>query len=425
MAGKKIFIKSYACELRDLDSTKISKYLSKNHHEIVNNPKDADIIFILTCGFTNNTTNYSLKKIKKFQKYDAELIVSGCVPAIDEKRLSEIFLGKTLPTKDLDKIDDFFPDNKIKFNTLIDGHISYKNPSRLKFYTNFINFVNRVRTLKKIYRFIQINFGKIDEKYIYNFSTTSPFYYLKICQGCNGNCSYCAISKAIGKLKSKPVKKCVEEFKSGLENGYENFIIAADNVGSYGVDINKDLTVLLKNLMSVNGQYEFIIREIGPYWVVKYIDELVSICKERKIRDMGIVIQSANNRILKLMNRYSDVNKTRESIKRLRSAYPELKLHTHVIVGFPTETKDEFKQTLSFVKDINFDSGVIFPFSLKINTMAENIQPKVSKNEILRRMKYSKKYLKKNGYKIINLPNLDYFFFTKKKNYLIKNKDIR
>jgi len=413
--AKKFFVYNLACELRYLDCTKICKYLSINGHEIVNNPSDADIILFLTCGFTNYTRDFCLKKIEKFKKYDAELIVAGCIPGTDKEKLLEIFSGRTLTTKDLDKIDEFFPENKIKFNDIRDGHILYQNPTRPANLTYIFNLFFKFDLIRKIYLLILISFGKIDvDTIFYSFSIKYPIFHLKVCSGCNGNCSYCAINRAIGKLKSKTIDKCVKEFKQGLEKGYKNFVLAADNVGSYGKDIDKNLAVLLKNLIILPGQYNIAIREIGPYWIVKYNDELTNICKEGKITDIGIVVQSGSARILRLMNRYSNVNKIKDAIKRLRDSYPKLRLHTHIIIGFPSETKDEFEQTLSFVKEVNFDSGIIFQYSPKIGTEAESIEPKIHNDEMSRRLKYSNKFLKNLGYNVFNVNNNHLLFLRHK-----------
>lgn len=114
---KKIFLYVTACELRLLDANKLCTYFTVNGHEIVDKPEKADVIIFIGCGIFNDTTDYSFKKLEKYKKYNAEIIVAGCLPAMEEERLKEVFKGKTVSTKDLDKnpdeVDKLFPENKI------------------------------------------------------------------------------------------------------------------------------------------------------------------------------------------------------------------------------------------------------------------------------------------------------------------------
>ena len=140
-----------------------------------------------------------------------------------------------------------------------------------------------------------------------------------------------------------------------------------------------------------------------------------AVLKKQKIASITIPIQSGNNRILKLMNRYSNVEKIKNSILRLKESFPELLLHTGMMVGFPTETKEEFKQTLSFVTDMNFINGAFNPFSCKTDTKAEDLNPKIPRKEIYHRLKYSKKFFKNNGYLVKYIPKAHVFLFEQKK----------
>ncbi|MEF8879505.1 MAG: hypothetical protein V5A64_03830 [Candidatus Thermoplasmatota archaeon] len=90
--------------------------------------------------------------------------------------------------------------------------------------------------------------------------------------GLYGNCSFCAVRKAIGQFHSKPYNVCLKEFKRGLKDGYKNFIILADDIGSYGVDINKNIIDLLDRITKIDGDYSIEIMGIHPKWIVKYID---------------------------------------------------------------------------------------------------------------------------------------------------------
>jgi len=405
MNTKKIYVycEPEACRRRALDATKLSEYFSKNNYEIVKNPKAADIMFFITCSGVKETTDICLKKIKDFKKYDAELIVGGCLPVADKDKLDDIFKGRSIGTKDLNQIDDLFPKNKIKFKEIKDANILYKNNSKFNFLKNKFNKIQDF-VLKHI-------FGK----YSYtNFSSDRTQMHIRISWGCPNKCSYCTITKSTGSFYSKPIEKCIKEFKNGLKNNYHDFVITADNTGAYGIDIQRTFPELLDELTNIDGRYELFVRGLTPSWLVKYIDDLEKILKKEKIKIIEIPIQSASERILRRMRRYPDIEKIKESFLKLKSYYPSLKTFTHLIVGFPSENMEDIKQTLTFIKDADIDAGQVFPFSIKEGTKAEKIESKVSKNEILTRMNFIKKTLKRQGYRVINLPKINALLFDKK-----------
>ena len=348
---KTVFIKvyKYACGKRSLDANRVSKYLSKNNYKIINKPKDANIIIFFSCATSKYDADKSINIIKKLQKYDGELIVAGCLPGIEPKRLKNIFNGKTIVTKNLDQIDQLFPENKIKFNNIDDANILYPNINENDFYGVLNKIINNSSFYKKLF----FNFRESILKYIFNeqsFSyselTTKKPFIVRISQGCVSNCSYCAIKKAVGPIVSKPIDQCINEFKKGLNEGYQEFSLTGDDVGAYGLDIKKTFPELLDKITNLKGNYQIIIRCFHPRWVVKYINELEMIFKRNKVNLIGIPIQSASSRLLKLMNRYSNKEKMYESIKRIKKSAPDLTIYTHYIIGFPSETFDEFKETL-------------------------------------------------------------------------------
>ncbi len=416
----KIYIYVTACEGRLLDAKRIFNYLSRNKYEITDKPQDADLIILVTCASCNKSTEHSLQMVKKLQKYDAKLIVAGCLPAIEPERLSEIFHGKTLITKNLDKdIENLFPPKKqVKFEKVDDPNILFRN-----FYlTTLSNLIKQLFVKYRLIENVYIRFrGHINKKlstehsFLYKWILTEePLYYVRTSFGCSSHCSYCSIKKAIGQFRSKSIEQCIQEFINGLDDGYKNFVIVADDVGAYGIDIGSNLPELLKKMMELEGDYNLLIRDLNPQWFIRYYAELSEILKRQKITNLDIPIQSGNSRILKLMYRYSNVDKMKNAFLRLKKVFPELTLNTDVIVGFPTETWEEFKQTLDFIIEVGFDAGAFFEFSCKPETKAETIEPKISQIKIINRFKYTTKYLKNAGYDVLYQPRSQRILFKKK-----------
>jgi len=409
-----------ACELRSLDAKKIFNYVCERGYEIVDKPDDADIIFFVTCAVIQSIAEKSLNKIKEFQKYDAELIVSGCLPAIEPDGLAKVFEGKTISTKDLDedfdKLDCFITQNKARFIKLNSANILFQNAGVPKAVGAIKKIFGKIKLIKRIYvritdHILKKLFG--ENSLAYTHTTRIPIYFIKISSGCFGNCSYCAARRATGSFKSKPLDECIKEFKKGLATNYKNFSILADDTGAYGFDIKSSLPVLLDKITKIPGEYTLSIRNLNPKWVVKYIDDLEKIVKRQKITQIGIPIQSGSSRILKLMHRFPDTEKMKDAFLRLKKAHPGLVIYTHHLLGFPSETEEEFKQTLNFIKESKIDGGWVFPFSCRSDTKAESIEPKISQNEIFKRLRYAKKFLKNNDYKILATSKMHYMMFER------------
>jgi len=389
------------CWKRLLDANKIKDYLSKNGYKLVDKPNDAETIIIVTCAFLAYTTELALKKITDFKQYNAEIIVAGCLPDINKEDLSKIFNGETLKTKELDeKIEVLFPPkNNVRFKDIADANSLYETPNGAGNVDHIKKILYKIKFLKiipkEINKFIFTHLTK--DKRVGYFLTQEHFH-IRISEGCMGNCSYCGIKKAIGKYRSKPLQDCIKEFERGLSKGYKNFILDSSDVGIYGIDINSSFPEILNELTKKPGDYKITLREVHPRWVVKYIDELEKILKKNKILIFDLSLQSMNKRILQLMNRYSDVKKIKDAIRRLMNATEDVFFTCQFIICFPTEKREEFQETLDSILEMNFNGGQLFLFSCKKDTEAEKIEPKIPEKEMIERLEYSKEFLRKNGY---------------------------
>ena len=411
--GFNVFILEKACSQRQLDAKKIETYLIENNYKIVNHPKFADIIIFVTCAFRNAMAEKALNKIKDLQRYNAELIVAGCLPGIDKEELSKVFKGKVIITKDLNKIDSLFPKNLKKFKDLDDENVFFHgiDPSNIRG-----NIRTRITFIDNFYSNIKKNVYKIifgEDSIVYRNSVEDSAYRIRISWGCNANCAYCAIKKSVGPYHSKAFDQCIKEFQKGLKEGYKKFYIAGDNVSFYGVDIGSSLIELLDEITNTSGDYQLYIENLNSEWVTNHVDDFEKILKRNKIRNICVAIQSGSHNVLKLMNRYSNIEKMKEVLSRLRKNHPEIIFNSLYIIGFPAETEEDLHDTLSFIKTIDFTDGIIYPFSLRTGTKAEEIEPKIHNETIFDRMDYAKKYLRSMGYKVIFNPKSIFLFYKK------------
>jgi len=411
--NKKIFIDArMGCSRRKLDARRLAEYFKINDHEIVFDPEAADVIILITCGATNFGAEKAYKDIKYFKKFNAELIVAGCVPKIEPEELKKNWNGAIFSTRDLEdtpkKIDELFPGNGIKFEDIEDQNIPWftidksrptqaiknqimKNKTTARIYGGVINHI-----FTNIFGDSYMHFGYLIEKVPGDYYCT-----LRVSWGCSKKCTYCAIGQAIGKFKSKSLELCVKELEKCVEGGYKNIFLNSDDMGAYGTDINSTFPQLLSEMTKIPEDCNIKINALNPAWLVKYVDEISEILRGKKISSILSSIQSGNNRILKLMHRYSDRDRMIESFKKLKKAYPKLKISTQIIAGFPSETEEEFKETLQFIIESGIDMGMIYQMSLRPNTPAININPKISNDELEKRVRYAQSYLRKNGYKAI------------------------
>lgn len=435
---KSCYIYNQGCGSRTLDSQRMAYYLQINNYKIIDDPKNADYIILFSCGVTNLTAENCFNLIQEFQKYKGKLIVAGCIPAIQKKRLADVFKGKMISTEDLnknpDKVDQLFPDIKIKFRQTgdIDAKLEkddVKNPideiKKILFSSNFISYL----FLYNLCKIILILIGDIDIKYKFKFMknffgekssiihyykslSNYPLYPLRVSWGCTGNCAYCGIKHAVGPHISKPSDIIINEFKKGLKLGYKDFLIFSEDTGAYGTDIGSSFPELLEKIVTIDGDYRIFLEDFNPVWVVKYIDKLEEIFKNKKISGLLCPMQSGSSRILKLMNRFSDVNRIRDSYERLKKSNPNLIIIIHIMVGFPTETEEDLNKTFSFITDNIFDSGQFFEFSCVPNIEAEKIEPKVPSDILHHRLKKQIKMIKKQGYNVLWM-NKGLFFYRK------------
>lgn len=402
--NKKVYVSiyEYACERRELDARKICDFLRINSYEIVIKPEQADIIIFISCGIIEKNTNACLDHIKTYQKYKARLIVGGCGPGIDKERIEAIHKGPVFVTKDLNHLDTLFPNEVFRFSDMDDAAAKFSMLDRKIFGSQlarairvipFFRFIFTL-TVKKI---LSRRYGPFSFILLKTFGLEKE-YYIKIADGCLGTCSYCALSDAIGTLKSKPLDVCLHEFNKGLDQGFKNFYLTADDTGAYGLDIGCTLIDLLRKVTDANGDYTILISSFNSVWLCMYINELEAIVKKGKIKSIVIPVQSGNKNVLEGMSRFSEVDKIKDAIWRLKKACPTVWLSTHLIVGFPGESESAFHDTLEFATTTPFDEIQVFAFSLKPGTKAQDIKHQISEATIAARMKEAHTFFKKKKY---------------------------
>jgi MiaB/RimO family radical SAM methylthiotransferase len=355
---------------------------------------------------SQKTSSNSLKVIKQIQSQKREnqqLIVWGCLPKIDHEILKKehgfvVSAGSELPELP-QMINTSGSVNQTTANSL--GNLAPLNKNNAQEFARYSgSFVNQIckRLVMRWDGYLDSRFNLVQDK-------DPSVFYIKISSGCRSNCAYCGIQKSRGLTKSKPVEKVGEELQQGLQKGFKNFSLMGTDLGSYGLDFGGNLVDLLKALTSQEGAFRISLRNVNPYHLKNMLDGFISVLESNKIRYVEVAAESGSNRILQLMNRNYTIEEYKMLISAIRKACPQLIIRTQLIAGFPTETEQEFQESMRLLDDVVFDYVEVYEFSTRPGTIAEKIEPKVPdgiKRQRFLRL-YKKAILNRTSRKIKNI----------------------
>ncbi|MDD2637077.1 MAG: radical SAM protein [Bacteroidales bacterium] len=398
---KKIFISAeIACPFRTLDAAKLKHYFTLNNYEIIDSYKKANYYIYITCSATNPIVQTELKTIQEFNEPSCELIVLGCLPGANQEELKNIFSGKAIATNNIQDIDTFFPDFKIKFeevpeaNQFDSGNYVFldTNPNA-SFFKLLLKYGMSATLTRKLHRHHDYkNFESANEEE--NINETR---FLKICSGCTNNCSYCNIREAIGKIKSRSIASIKSDYSKLLIQGNRLFHFVAEDICSYGYDINSSLTELLNTLSDFDKKFEvkWSLEGLHPTWLVKNQKDLFPFIKSKKIWEITTSVEHGSDRILSLMNRHYKINDVKKVLNYLRTLNPGIKLNCMLILGFPSETEEDFEEVLELLKSIRFDDVLVTEYSEFSKRASSKIFPKVPKEVVQERLSRTNQILQK------------------------------
>jgi MiaB/RimO family radical SAM methylthiotransferase len=376
---KTYFLASAGCPRRAVDSQKIADYLETNNLEYTQDFKQADLIIVSTCAALKSREDLSKTAVTWYQEQkhrDAKIVVAGCLGKINPEVKKEFEEVVFISPREIDTLDDLIA-AKVRFEDIPD-------PNQIGSFPLFPDKRERQAKGDRLNKRLDLAYEKKD------------LFTLRVATGCLGNCSYCAVKFAVGELESKPVDAIVNEFKSGLDQGFKHFVLIAGDVGCYGVDIGTSAVELLSELFAVAGSYKIIIKEFNAQWVVKYFQDLLKIFKENyeKIDYIVVPVQSASNRMLRLMKRPYTIENVKKYLNIIKAEVPGLQISTHIMVGFPGETEEDFKESVDFIKEYEFPFVDIYAYDDRPNTAASKMAGKVPQKIIDERVDAVKKVQK-------------------------------
>ncbi|MBM3308703.1 MAG: tRNA (N(6)-L-threonylcarbamoyladenosine(37)-C(2))-methylthiotransferase [Candidatus Altiarchaeales archaeon] len=376
-------IETYGCAMNQADSEIIAGLLEKHGHKIVK--KEGEILVVNTCTVKTPTENKIRRRLKELDKQNRNVIAAGCLPAACRQ------------------IADEFP--------------------RFSFIgVNVQDVVEAVETVGRGSRFVLIASPGV--KVCMPKNRLNPFVEIvPIAEGCLGNCSYCLTKAARGSLKSFAGEKIVSHVKSALAEGVREIWLTAQDTGAYGKDIKSSLPELLNEIVKIPGDFKVRVGMMNPNHVLDFTEELVEVLKNEKLyRFLHLPVQAGSDRILKEMGRRYCGKDFREIVREFReklgttstfnkgaskeghsaplqplklatlacytstkgcqneqehatpSSTPQITLSTDIIVGYPTETEEDFKKTLNMIEDVKPDIINISRFWPRPGTKAAELK---------------------------------------------------
>lgn len=346
----KIGVVSLGCPKNLVDSETMLGLIHEENYEITNDPSEAEIIIVNTCGFIESAKEESINTILQMAEYKKSgsckyIIVTGC---LSQRYAEELF--SELPEADAIAGVEVYDEIGSIIKRVMNGErfIMLERSKPDVIYTSKENFLPRILT------------------------TPSYTAYLKIAEGCDNCCSYCAIPKIRGPYRSKPMEQVLKEAKALAENGVKELIVVAQDTTRYGEDLPGGKLLLADLLKELNKIESLKWIRVMYCYPNNFTDELIETFAslDKVCKYVDLPLQHASNRLLASMNRYDTREEVETLLAKLRKRIPGIVIRTTFIVGFPGETDADFEELKEFVEQQRFENAGVFAYSQEEGTVA-------------------------------------------------------
>jgi len=354
MENKTFYIETWGCQMNEEDSEKLSGMLKRTGYERTDERDTADIIIFNTCCVRENAelkVKGNLGALKKIKKARPDLIIAVCGCMMQQEGVAGEIISK-------------FPFVDIIFGT----HNSYKFPE----------YLNRVKQEgKSVVEVMDKEEGIVEGIPIDRESSVKAF--VTIMYGCNNFCTYCIVPYVRGRERSREPENIISEIKDLVSKGYKEVTLLGQNVNSYGKELAPKVSFagLLSKIREIKGLERVRFMTSHPKDLTEDVIDVIAeggnICEQ-----IHLPVQSGSSRLLKKMNRHYDRETYLDLVRRIKAKVPGVALSTDIIVGFPGETEEDFEDTLSLVKEVEYDSAFTFIYSKRKGTPAFEMEEQIS-----------------------------------------------
>ncbi len=344
---------SLGCAKNRTDSETMLGILAEHGHTLVNDPSKADVIIINTCGFIEAAKQESIDTILEMAEYKNEgcklLIVTGCLAERYNEEVLKEFpeINAVVGVGDYHKIAEIIDKAEKGERPALYGHMNCEVPEGLP----------RLVT------------------------TGNTSAYIKIAEGCDNNCTYCAIPKIRGKYRSRSMEEIAHEAEKLAESGIRELIVIAQDTTRYGIDLygRYALAELLKKLCRIK-KLKWV--RVHYFYTEAITDELIEVfaTEEKLCPYIDMPIQHIDDTILRRMARRTNGKEIKKRINDIRERIPDVTIRTSIIVGFPGETDEQFNSLCEFIKEVRLDRVGVFPYSAEEGTPAAEFENQVDED---------------------------------------------
>ncbi len=384
----KIFIDSaqWKCSPNLITWSRLHRYLIANGHTIIQDPKESDYIIINSCGAINKVKNRTLNIVQKYldlKEKHTSIILFGCLIDID-RQVADNLDVKPIGLFDNQKLDTIFYQNK-RFedaeryceDDIREEHCDEKHATGVQ----PINKPLKIALLD-LHQFLLSSplillFPSARKRYHQIRSRFSNNIYVEISKGCTGNCNYCLVKKAKGKVQSRDIQDILRDIER-VYTPFKELCLVADDCGCYGVDKGSTIIQLLDSIHEKFPEIRLRLNYIDPRYLLKYSQDFLRIFRTMDIVSAIIPLQSGSRKILRKMNRsYNDVTTVMDVLKKIRNVSPKTIIISQFIVGHPGEIWKDYLKTLAVARF--FDYPVPIEYSNNKNTVSAGMIDQVSR----------------------------------------------
>lgn len=351
----KAHVHTFGCQQNVSDGEKIKGMLCEMGYMLSNSPEGADIVIFNTCAVRENAEDRvfgNLGALKHEKKKNPNMIIGVCGCMVQQEHIVK-------------RIRQSFPFVDLVFGT----NALYTLPELI---------YGQLTDRKRIFS-VPDGDGIIAEglplRRESKLKASVPIMY-----GCNNFCSYCIVPYVRGRERSRNFDDIIGEVECAVQNGAREILLLGQNVNSYGKDKGTSFAELLRAVNNVDGEFRICYMSSHPKDLTKELVDVIAECP-KVTRHFHLPVQSGSDRILKLMNRHYDRAKYLEIVEYIREKVPDAALTSDIIVGFPGETYEDFRETVSLIEQVKFDSLYTFIFSPRKGTRAAEMDDPVSGEE--------------------------------------------
>ena len=395
---EKVYISTTGCVEGQLSSDVISRVLKQNNYVVTKEVSEADFVIFYACGLTEYSQEKSLRglaNIKEKMKPDAQLTIWGCLTKQNPDVVKSIQQDQASTPLDLvlrqDLEDSEVPLTGLSISASAEELVNVREAVQEASEAPLDRFTNSV---------ILARFAKNKLRDMAS-SRTKP-YFIRIAKGCKGNCTYCSEKPVFGDVTSRPIEDIVKDFEKSLSQGYNRFSLLATDLGSYGVDIDTDLGTLLNRIIETKTDvdYKLVLNQIEPDNLKTIYPSLEKPLASGRVEELMSPVQSGSNRVLKMMGRRYVIDDWRSIMRKINTDYPKIRLNTHLMVGFPTESDEDFNETMKILDPPpKLDFVTVFKYSSRPTVASRLIDDQIPEDvkEARRKQlikKFARVYLK-------------------------------